>query len=86
MRDWAREKSCRLIIVQNGTGCTFRPNNEYSKWSRAKIIKGVITGGVGILAYAIGSAKRVAVLESHEIALVAYSSQITPVGSDRERK
>ena len=40
----------------------------------------------GILAYAIGREKKVAVAESNEIALVAYFSQIKSSGSGRVQK
>ena len=37
--DWAHEKVCRLRITRNRMGSIFRPNNEFCKRSRAKIIK-----------------------------------------------
>ena len=40
-----RGKGCHLRIAQNRTCTIFRPNNEYWKQSRAKIINGVIPGG-----------------------------------------
>ena len=59
----------------------FRPNNEYWKRSRTKIIKGALPGGDGILACANGRANEVAVSESHEIATVAYLGQITSIAN-----
>ena len=47
VRDWAREKGCRLRIVRNRVCSIFRGNNEYSKRSRVKIIKGALPGGPG---------------------------------------
>ena len=45
--DRAREKDCRLRIARNCMGIIFRPNNEYRKWSPAKIIKGALSIGSG---------------------------------------
>ena len=47
VRDCVREKGCCLRVARNRTGSIFRPNNEYWKWSRAKIIKGALLGGLG---------------------------------------
>ena len=86
MLKWAREKSCRLIIARNLTGSIFRPNIGYWKRSRAKIAKGAIQGGYGILASADVRANGVAVPESPEIERVAYLGQIKGIGSGRARK
>ena len=45
VRDWVREKGCRLKTARNRTGSVFRPNNDYRKRSCAKIIKGALPGG-----------------------------------------
>ena len=45
MRDCACEKGCCLKIAQNLTGSILRPNNEYWKRSRGKIIKRVLLRG-----------------------------------------
>ena len=86
MRDWAREKGCRLIIARNRTGSIFRPNNKYWKRSRTKIVNGTLPGGDGILACVNGRANVVAVSESREIVRVAYLGQITSIGSGRAQK
>ena len=49
--------------------------------SRAKVIKGGLPGGDGLLAFVNGRANEVAVLESREIAPVAYSGQITSIAN-----
>ena len=41
------ENGCHLKIARNSTGSKVRPNNEYWKWSRAKIRKGPLLGGSG---------------------------------------
>ena len=46
VHDWAHEKGCRLRIARNQTGSIFRPNNEYWKPLRVKIIKGALPGGL----------------------------------------
>ena len=70
--EWARECGCRLGIARNRTGSLFRPNKKYWKRSLAKIIKGALLGGDGILACVNGRANEVAVSESREIVRVAY--------------
>ena len=72
MCEWARECGCRLGIARNRTGSIFRPNNKYSKRSRAKIIKVVLPIMDGILACVNGRANEVAVSESREVVRVAY--------------
>ena len=64
-----RENSCSLRIVRNRTGSIIRPNNEYWKRSHANILKGALPGGRVISVHA--RAKKVAVSEMPEIALVA---------------
>ena len=86
VHDKLLEKGCHLKITQNCTGSIFRLNNEYWKWSRAKIIKGALQGGAAILASANKRAKEVAVSESPEIARVAYLGEITNIGSGCARK
>ena len=49
--------------------------------SRTKVIKGGLPGGDGLLAFVNGRANEVAVLESREIAPVAYLVQITSIAS-----
>ena len=71
VHDELLKKGCCLRIALNRTGSIFNPNNEYLKRSRAKIIKGALPGGTGILACMDGCAKEVAVSESCEIAWVA---------------
>ena len=44
MRDTLLEKGCRLRIARILLGSIFRPNKEYRKRSRAKIIKGALSG------------------------------------------
>ena len=79
MRDLAREKDYRLRIVQNRMGSVLRPNNEYCKRSRAKIIKGALPGETRILASVNGRAKKVFISESCKIARVAYLDQLTNI-------
>ena len=64
-------------------GSLFRPTNEYWKRSRFKIIKGAHPGRDGILACVNGCENEIAVLESREIARVAYLGLITSIGSGR---
>ena len=85
VRDWARERGCRLGIARNHMGCIFRPNNESWKRLRTKIIKGALPGGAGILACTIGRAKNVAISESHKITRVAYIGQISIIGGGRAK-
>ena len=86
VREWARERGCGLRIARNHTGFIFKPNNEYWKQSRAKIIKGALPEGPRILECVNGRAKEVVVSELCEIAWVAYLGQITNIGSSRAQK
>ena len=45
VRDCAREKGSRLKIARNPTGRIFKPNNEYLKRLRVKIIKEALAVG-----------------------------------------
>ena len=86
MRDKTLEKGCRLRIVRNRTGSIFRPNNEYCKPSRTKIIKVALPIRDGIFVCVNGRADEVSVSESREIGRVAYFGQIKDIGSGRTRK
>ena len=72
--------------MRNRTGSIFRPKKGYWKLSHAKITKGAIPGGEGILASADGRANGVAVSESREIERVAHLGQIKVLGTRRSRK
>ena len=67
-------------------GSLFRPNNEYWKRSRTKIIKGALLGGDSIFARVNERANEVAVSESREIARAAYLGLITSIGRGRAPK
>ena len=47
MHDGARDNCCHVRIARNCTGSIYRPNNEYWKLLRAKIIKEALPGGPG---------------------------------------
>ena len=57
VRDWAREKGCRLRIACNGMGSIFRPNNEHWKWLHVEIMKGALSGVPGYLCARLGMRK-----------------------------
>ena len=72
--------------MRNPTGSIFRPNNEYWKRARTKIIKVALPIRDGIFVCVNGRANEDAVSESREIARVAYFGQITSIGSSRALK
>ena len=47
VRDGARENYCPQKITRDRVGSIFRPNNDYGKQSRVKIIKGELLEGPG---------------------------------------